>query len=101
MSEQHLKCPFCPVTSSHGAGLASHIRSAHSKQHAGWSKARKSGAVHKQAAASSPAPGFSGVVASLQRQKDAIDSALAALRAIGDSAAAPVQRKRGRPRKVQ
>ncbi len=34
MPKSLLKCPFCSKTSSHGAGLASHIRSAHPEEHA-------------------------------------------------------------------
>ncbi len=34
MPKSMLKCPFCSKTSSHGAGLASHIRSAHPEQQA-------------------------------------------------------------------
>ena len=105
MSKQDLQCPFCPKTSTRGTGLASHIRGAHPKQYLGWSKARKSG--QKVAAATikpagSAGGGFSGIVASLEQQRNAIESALSALRAVGSAVttSAPGQRKRGRPRKI-
>ena len=102
MPKQDLLCPFCPTTSSHGAGLASHIRSAHPKQHSGWSRARKTG--RKAAAAkvnpSGTAGGFGGIVARLEQQRNAIESALVALRELGGvtgTAASTVGRKRVAP----
>jgi hypothetical protein len=95
-----LQCPFCPKTSSRGTGLASHIRGAHPKQYAGWSKARKSGGP-VPAAIPSPATatfGFGDIVAQLEQQRDAIAAALTALRAIGGAAApaeAPVAAPKG------
>jgi len=85
MPKQDLQCPFCPKTSSRGTGLASHIRGAHRKQYAGWSKARKSGgtvpvAIPKPAGGTSA---FGDIVARLEHQRDAIDAALTALREIG------------------
>jgi hypothetical protein len=103
MPKQNL-CPFCPKTSSRGTGLASHIRGAHPKQYPGWSKARRSG---RTITGGTPNPvasaaSFSEIIASLERQRSAIDSALSALRAVGGVANAiePVKKKRGRPRKV-
>ena len=88
MPKQDLQCPFCPKTSSRGTGLASHIRGAHPKQYPGWSKARKGG---QKAAAAQAMPaetasgGLSGIIASLEQQRDAIEAALSALRAVGDT----------------
>jgi hypothetical protein len=105
MSKQDLQCPFCPKTSPHGAGLASHIRNAHPKHHSAWSKARKSGRAVAGGATkpAASAGGFGEIVASLERQKSAIDSALTALRAVGGEVGTneTVARKRGRPRKVR
>jgi hypothetical protein len=104
MPKQDLHCPFCPKTSSRGTGLASHIRGAHSKQYAAWSKARKTGQKPEVAAAKPVVSngGLVGIVASLKQQRDAIDSALSALRAVGGAAATGEEgkRKRGRPRKI-
>jgi hypothetical protein len=104
MSKQDLQCPFCPKTSSHGAGLAAHIRGAHPKQHSAWSKARRSGqaiigGTPKPVASSDS---FGEIIASLERQRSAIDSALSALRTVVGAASAiePVKKKRGRPRKI-
>jgi hypothetical protein len=103
MSKQ-LNCPYCSATSSHGAGLASHIRSAHADKHDAWSAARKGGAkvtVTPSAAPAGISGGLSSIIASLEQQRSAIESALAALRAVGGSVSAePAKRKRGRPRKV-
>jgi len=100
MPKQLLQCPFCSATSSHGAGLASHIRSAHPKEHSGWSRARKSGQQHAAPAGAEPAAataaGFDHIVAGLERQKEAIEAALSALRSLDGGVA---KRKRGRPRK--
>jgi hypothetical protein len=48
------------------------------------------------------AGGLRDIIASLERRKSAIDSALSALRAVGGTAGtmAPVGKKRGRPRKI-
>jgi hypothetical protein len=106
MPKEELQCPFCPRTSSRGTGLASHIRGAHPKQYESWSRARKGvkKTARKAAVAHKPtesAAGFGDIVASLERQRDAIESALAALRAAGGTLAASVaKRKRGRPRKT-
>ena len=91
MPNQQLQCPFCPKTSSRGTGLASHIRGAHPKQYAGWTRSRKGG---KKAGVSSSASkpseltgGFHGIVARLEQQRDAIDRALSALRQVEGTAA--------------
>ena len=85
MPKQDLQCLFCSKTSSHGAGLASHIRGAHPKQHAAWSKARKSSAPTSVASplSASGGIGLGGIVARLEHQRDAIVAALNALREIG------------------
>jgi len=105
MPKQELQCPFCPKTSSRGTGLASHIRGAHPKQYPGWSKARKGGRAITEGAPKplASAGSFSEIIARLDRQRSAIESALSALRAVGGAAGtdAPVKRKRGRPRKIQ
>ncbi len=110
MSPQDLQCPFCPKTSSRGTGLASHIRGAHPKQYAGWSKARKGGPTKRGRTKPGSAPmpaiasvgSFNEIVASLEKQRDAIESALIALRAVGGATVTNQTpgRKRGRPRKV-
>ena len=104
MPKQDLQCPFCPKTSSHGAGLASHIRGAHPKKHSAWSKARKRGQAITGGA---PKPGASGggfseIIANLERQRSAIDSALSALRTVvgGTTATERVKKERRRPRKI-
>jgi hypothetical protein len=91
MPNQQLQCPFCPKTLSRGTGLASHIRGAHPKQYAGWTRSRKGG---KKAGVSSSASkpseltgGFHGIVVRLEQQRDAIDRALSALRDVEDAAA--------------
>jgi hypothetical protein len=103
MPKQDLQCPFCPKTSSRGTGLASHIRGAHSKQYTAWSKTRKTGQKTAVAAAKPMVSdgGLVGIVASLKRQRDAVESALSALRAVGGAATGEQgKRKRGRPRKI-
>lgn len=80
MPKQNLQCPFCPKTSSHGAGLASHIRSSHPREHTGWLASHRSGQA--PAAHASTADGFEGIIASLEQQKSAIERALEALRVI-------------------
>jgi hypothetical protein len=90
MPKQKLQCPFCLKTSSRGTGLASHIRGAHPKQYSGWSRSRKS--VQKaDVGNSSPkvvemAGGLSDIIARLERQKTAIERALAALREVEGTA---------------
>lgn len=81
MPMQNLQCPFCPKTSSHGAGLASHIRGTHPKKYRGWARSR-----HSPQSAS--APGLSGIIASLEEQKSAIERALSALDDLGVPAVA-------------
>src|ERR1700758_4310899 len=86
MPKQVLQCPFCPKTSSRGTGLASHIRGAHPKQYPGWSKARKGGqkaAAAQAGLAETASGGLSGISANLEQQRDAIEAALLALRAVG------------------
>ena len=84
MPKQELQCPFCPKTSSRGTGLASHIRGAHPKQYAGWSKARKSGGTVPVATpkAAGAGFGFADIVARLEQQRNVIEAALTALRQI-------------------
>jgi hypothetical protein len=106
MAKQDLQCPFCPKTSSRGTGLASHIRGTHPKQYKSWSKARKTGGGAERksgASATGGSPksaisgdGFGAIVASLERQRDAIEAALSALREVGD-VAAPSTPKAGKP----
>jgi hypothetical protein len=108
MSNQNLKCPFCPKTSSRGTGLASHVRFVHPAQYSDWSRSRKG---IQKATASSPsskptgaAGGFQNVIDRLEQQKSAIEQALIALRQVNDLAtpnvADPPAKKRGRPRNV-
>jgi hypothetical protein len=103
MAQQDLQCPFCPKVSTRGTGLASHIRGAHSKQYAGWSKARKAGAGKPGGAiavTASAAPasvksgspigsGFGDIVTLLEQQRSSIEAALAALRGVGSIDAPP------------
>ena len=88
-----LPCPYCPKTSSRGTGLASHIRGSHPVQYSVWLKSRKLGvpavAAAKPVASVVSGSGFGDIVARLEQQKKAIETALAALRGIGDAAAAP------------
>jgi hypothetical protein len=91
MPNQQLQCPFCPKTSSRGTGLASHVRGAHPKQYAGWTKNRRGGKkTGVSSSASKPSEltgGFHGIVARLEQQRDAIDRALSALRDVEGTAA--------------
>jgi hypothetical protein len=86
MANQELQCPFCEKTSSRGTGLASHIRGSHPKQYPGWKKNR--GNAQRPQATSSPAKvaempgGLKGIIANLEHQKNAIEMALSALRAV-------------------
>src|SRR4051794_18731868 len=86
MPNQELQCPFCEKTSSRGTGLASHIRGSHPKQYPGWKKSR--GNAPRAQAAGSPARvaampgGLQGIIANLENQKNAIEMALTALRAV-------------------
>jgi len=78
MPKQNLQCPFCPKTSSHGAGLASHIRGTHPRQYRGWVRSRRSA----QPPATGVPDGLNSVITSLEQQKSAIERALSALRDI-------------------
>jgi hypothetical protein len=100
MANQELQCPFCEKTSSRGTGLASHIRGSHPKQYPGWKKNK--GNTPRTQATSSPAKGaetttkgaemptksaempggLKGIIANLEHQKNAIELALTALRAV-------------------
>jgi hypothetical protein len=84
MAQSLLQCPFCPKTSSRGTGLASHIRGSHPAQYASWSKNRKPGAnpVSRPAATASDS-GFADIISLLEKQMNAIEAALTALREIG------------------
>lgn len=80
MPKQNLQCPFCPKTSSRGTGLASHIRGAHPQQYPGWSKSRRP--AQRGATGASAPGGLTGVIASLEQRRSAIERALSALREI-------------------
>jgi len=97
MPKQNLQCPFCPKVSSHGAGLASHIRSSHPQQHESWLHSHRSGQT--AATAVNMSDGLEGIIAGLEQQKSAIERALSALRDIESpgpaSAPAPKQTPSG------
>lgn len=95
MPKQNLQCPFCPKTSSHGAGLASHIRSSHPREHAGWLAGHRSGQT--ATAPTRTGDGFEGIIASLEQQRSAIERALEALRAI-EGSPEPAAAERPQPR---
>jgi hypothetical protein len=86
MANQELQCPFCEKTSSRGTGLASHVRGAHPKQYPGWKKNR--GNAQSTQAPKSPARvaetpgGLKGIISNLEQQRNAIEMALTALRAV-------------------
>jgi hypothetical protein len=88
MTKQKLQCPFCPKISTRGTGLASHIRGAHPAQYADWSKSRKGavkGALKTGAVKPTALPvagGLDDIISRLEQQRDAVDSALAALREV-------------------
>ena len=105
MPNQELQCPFCPKTSSRGTGLASHIRGAHPKQYAGWSRDRKrggkTGAVHSSSKATEAAGGLQDVIARLESQRASIERALSALREVDGLSTAPAAAAPGPPVKAK
>jgi hypothetical protein len=94
MSKHLLHCPFCARTSPHGAGLASHVRSAHPNE----SKSYVPGQT-ASTGGTSLTGGLKEAIAGLEQRGAAIERALAALRAISGSSAekrveaAPVVKK--------
>ena len=86
MANQELQCPFCEKTSSRGTGLASHIRGSHPKQYPGWKKNRgntqRTPVSHSPPRTTEMPGGLKEIIANLEHQKNAIEMALTALRAV-------------------